>query len=417
MTVVAPLMPEDRDPSYGWIMVATVFALTALSFGGLGAVGVFLKPLIAEFGWGRGETAFGYTAVSVSSAALGLIWGFVADKFGSRRLAFMAIVAMTLSMWLLSRVETLWQFYLAYAVFGGFGFSALGGPLIANVGFWFRKNPGLAIGVTAAGGALGQALFPFIASLIISAYDWQTAYLVMAVLYLILGLPLCLLVRESPRRLAALRSGKMDDDDSPPFPVPPVKVIAGISFAVIFCCICMAVPIVHVVALVSDRGVAPELAASVLLVLMGAGVFGRILGGKLTDMIGALPTYMIASVSQAILAFWFPHVTSLTGIYILAAIFGVAYSGVMASFVICIRMMVPAGMSARGMGFGTSFGMIGMGLGGFIGGALFDMTGAYIWSFTIAGLAGLFNFSILVLYFFYIRQQSQGGPGAVAAPA
>jgi len=406
---------DDKDPTYGWVMVATVFSLTALSFGGLGTVGIFLKPLVTEFGWLRADAAFGYTALSIASAALGVVWGFVADKIGSRQLAFMAVIAMAVSMAMLSQISSLWHYYLAYMIFGAFGFSALGGPLIANVGFWFRRNPGLAMGVTAAGGALGQAIFPFIARLVITAYDWQTAYMVMAVMYLVVGLPICFLVRESPLRLEAISKPASARDDAQFFPVHPTIVISVICFAVIFCCICMAVPIVHVVAMVSDTGVKPDVAASVLLVLMMAGIMGRIFSGKLADMIGVLPTFMIASVSQAVLAMSFPHLTSLWSIYLVAAAFGVVYSGVMASIIISVRMMVPPRMSARGMGFCTSFGMIGMGLGSFIGGYFFDQTGNYETSFTVAGIAGLFNFFILFVFYLFVRRKHHG-PDALAVP-
>lgn len=115
---------------------------------------------------------------------------------------------------------------------------------------------------------------------------------------------------------------------------------------------------------------------------------------------------MIAAFSQACFAFMFPHITSLIGLYALAALFGLAYSGVMTSFMVCIRMMVPAGIAARGLGFVSSFGMLGMGLGGFIGGALFDMTSDYVWSFTVAGLAGLFNFIVLCLFRLRIQRRT-----------
>lgn len=402
MTDEAARPGELHDPAYGWVMVVVVFSLSVLAFGGLGSVGVFLKPLAAEFGWGRGETAFGYMAASIGAAIMAPFWGYLADKYGSRRLAFIGVGAITLSMWLQSNTESLWQFYASYLLFGSLGLSALGAPLIANVGFWFRRNPGLAIGLTTAGGALGQAIIPFSARLLISSYDWQTAYFAMAGLFLVVGLPLCFLVRESPWRLAQL--GKRTTKQTPhDFALPPVEVISWICLAVLFCCLCMAVPLVHVVAMVSDRGIPPETAASVFMVLMIAGIFGRVFGGKACDLIGALPTYMIAAISQACLAFLFPHIASLTGLYVLAVLYGVSYSGVMSSFMVCIRMMVPPGVAARGTGFVSSFGMLGMGIGGYVGGVLFDVTGDYVWSYTAAGLAGFVNFAILCTFLLRIR--------------
>ena len=58
MTDTNPI-EQPRDPAYGWVMVFVVFLLSALAFGALGSISVFLKPLVAEFGWSRGQTSFG----------------------------------------------------------------------------------------------------------------------------------------------------------------------------------------------------------------------------------------------------------------------------------------------------------------------------------------------------------------------
>ena len=87
----------------------------------------------------------------------------------------------------------------------------------------------------------------------------------------------------------------------------------------------MSVPIVHLVPLLTDAEFTIEFATSVLMVLMFCGAFGRILGGKLGDMIGALPAYMIMSLGQTVSVIWFPYVTNPIGLYLLAAFFGFTY--------------------------------------------------------------------------------------------
>ena len=146
-------LDSGRDPSYGWVMVAAVFVLTTLSFGAFASISVFLKPLALEFGWTRGETAFGYTATSFASALFGIFWGIIADRFGTRWFGVVAAFAMAASLLLLSRQTSLYHFYGLYFFFGAFGSAMVTAPLVANVGFWFRRNPGLALGITAAGGA------------------------------------------------------------------------------------------------------------------------------------------------------------------------------------------------------------------------------------------------------------------------
>ena len=91
---------SDRDPAYAWVMVACVFILSALSFGSLASISVFLKPLSLEFGWTRGQTSFGYTVISFSSAVFGVFWGYIADKYGTRWFGIVAAITMSLSLFL-----------------------------------------------------------------------------------------------------------------------------------------------------------------------------------------------------------------------------------------------------------------------------------------------------------------------------
>ena len=386
---------SDKDSSYAWVMVACVFILSALSFGTLASISVFLKPLALEFGWSRGQTSFGYTAISFASAFFGVFWGYIADKYGTRWFGIIGAIMMSFSLFLLSKQTSIYHFYGFYFLFGAFGNAVVTSPLFANVGFWFRNNPGLALGITAAGGAVGQGIIPFICGKIIESNSWQEAYFFMAIIYLIIAFPVALFIRESPWREQARTSLEQEQRD---VPLSEKEVIFWICSAVIFCCICMSVPIVHLVPLLTDINFSLEFATSVLMVLMFCGAFGRVLGGKLGDMIGALPAYIIMSLGQTISVIWFPYMTNPIGFYLLAAFFGFTYSGVMSSILVCTRMMVSAKFSGRAMSLGSFFGWIGMGLGGFFGGYFFDLFGDYYWSFAFASIMGSINLIILLRF-------------------
>ena len=382
-------------------MVASVFTLSALSFGTLGSVSVFLKPLVLEFGWTRAEASLGYTVISFSSAIFGILWGQLADRYGSRYFGFMASVAMSACLILLSEQSSLIQFYSLYFVFGALGNAMLGAPLYANVGYWFKQNPGLALGITAAGGAFGQGIVPMGAALLIENYGWQSAYLILGISYFLIGFPLAFLIKEPPaRRNFETQQTTVDDH----FPLRERETIIWVSCAITFCCLCMSVPIVHLVPLLTDKGFTNESASSVLMVLMFSGIFGRILGGKLGDMYGALPGYMMMSFGQTISVFWFPFLDSILAVYALAIFFGFTYSGVMSAILVCARTMVPPSYAARMMSITAFFGWGGMGMGGFVGGYLFDLQGNYFWSFYFATMVGITNLGILGLLALRIRQ-------------
>ena len=391
-----------RDPIYGWVMVISVFTLTALSFGTMGSISVFLKPLSNEFGWTRGNTAFGYTVASLGSAFFGIIWGYVADKYGTRLFGFFATFFMVSCLFFLGKQNSILHFYVLYFCFGAFGNAVVGSPLYANVGFWFKKNPGLALGITAAGGAAGQGIIPLLSTNLIQAYGWQVAYMYLSYIYLFIMAPFSFLIKESPRRKKARIA---IEDEFRDFPLSEKEVITWISCAVVFCCICMSVPIVHLIPLLTDASFSEDFAASVFLVLMIFGIVGRIISGKLGDMIGALPTYILMSIGQTISVLGFPYIDFKVGLFVLAAAFGFTYSGVMSAILVCARMMVSAKLAGRAMALGSFFGWVGMGLGGYFGGLLFDIKGDYTWSYQFASAMGSIN--IFILWQFHKRIKKQ----------
>ena len=399
---------QSRDINYGWVMVFVVFVLSGLAFGSLASISVFLKPVSLEFGWSRGQTSFAYTLASFASAAFGVMWGQLADKYGTKWFGTIGAICMSLTLVSLSSLDSIIQFYILYFLFGAFGCALLFSPLYANVGFWFRENPGLALGIAASGGAIGQAFIPHISGVLIESGGWEDAYIKLAIIYIIIAFPVSLLIKESPWRITARTE---DESESRDFPLSEKEVVAWISFAVIFCCVCMSVPIMHLVPLLTDAGFTLEFATSVLMVLMICGAFGRIFGGILGDRIGALPGYILMSLGQTVFVVWFPHLSSPAGIYLLAAFFGFTYSGVMSSILVCTRMMVSAKYGARAMSLTSFFGWIGMGLGGFLGGYFFDVYGDYAWAFTFAGIMGLINLVILSQFWLRIRNAKKGLEG------
>lgn len=398
MTDQSALPPEPR---YGWAMVALAPLYLGFGIGSLGAISVFLKPLSAEFGWLRGETTFAYMAGMAAIGAGGLLMGYLADRYTTRRIVLLGTLVMGCGFFLMARQTALWEFILLYMLTMGVGGAALFTPLLANLGGWFNRNKGLAMGTATAGQALGQGLIPYGASLLIAAFGWRLAYNSMGIAVLAVLFPLAWLIRNPPATAGARTEGAGGEVAEKTFLVPPRISLSIVSVAVIFCCITMATPLVHVVALASDRGLPAESAARVLLVMMICGFFGRIAFGKLSDRLGPLTAYIVASAWQTLLVFWFARLETPLEFYGLAMIFGFGYSGVMTCLILCAQAFSPA---ERG-GFATAvmalFGFFGMGLGGIQGGYFFDMTGDYTLSFAIAAVAGLVNLSILgslVLY-------------------
>lgn len=398
---------HDVESRFGWVMVVFGFLFLSVLFGALASISVFLKPLAAEFSWSRGDTAFAYTAGAIAIGVGGIIMGWVSDRFSTRPVIIFGSIALGLSLVLLSRVQSLWQFYLFYCFLGGFGFSAINIPIISNVGRWFTRNKGLALGIVTAGGAFGQAVIPYLARYLMNFSGWRGSYLIMAGIFPALLLPMAFLIRNPPPLSDGTDKTPGGDIDNfkTDFPIKPALGVAWLSTAIVFCCITMSTLMIHVVALVSDRGIEAQSAAGVLSMVMFAGLAGRIMMGKVADYIGGLRAYMLSSFGQTVMVFWFTQVNSLPEFYVIAVLFGLGFSGVMTSILVCVREMTPPEVGGLSLGIVTFFGWVGMGLGSYQGGLFFDLTGDYVVPYANAAISGIINLGILASLFFYINRR------------
>jgi MFS family permease len=403
MTSVSSTVADKR---FGWVLVLVTFVLTALCFGGFGLVTVLIKPLGQELGWQRSEIAAAYTIATISTALAGVAFGRISDVYGVRALSALGALTMAACLLLLSRITALWQLYLLYAVFGALGHGAISVPLTAAVSNWFKVSRGLAVGIAMSGSAVGLGIVPLIASTVMADTGWRDAWLYLGLAYLVVGVPLALLVRNPPQTetLAHQASANRSPEQTPP--VSPGEALAWTCTAVIFCCICMAIPMIHVPALVGDLGLDVERSASVLTVIMLSGAVGRLIFGRITDRVGPLSSYILASFGQTALVFWFVQAPSLASLYPVAVVFGLCFGGVMTGFLLTIRSLVPTRIAGTAMALVYLFGWIGMGLGGYFGGLFFDWTGTYVTSFALAAAAGAVNIAILIALFVRLQHAS-----------
>ena len=390
---------HTREQPYGWVIVAVATTCLALGFGANIVVSVFIKPFEAEFGWPRADISLAYSVLTVGAAIGGIVWGGLSDRIGAKRIGFFGAVVLSISLMALRWQNDLWQLYLIHFLLGAFGFACLFTPMVAITGLWFSDRKGLAIGIVTAGGAIGQGVVPFFVRLMITDFGWRDAALYLGISYLVILLPLLTLLRPPPVMAAASGSTGQSDDNL--WGVPHRITIPWLAFAGIFCCICMAAPLVHLVPLSTDLGFDPQIAASLLLTLMVAGVFGRLFFGWLADRIGGLLAYFCASLAQTSTVFWFTQTNDLFLLYAVSILFGFGFAGVMTCLLICAREAAPLRMTALGMALVSTTAWLGMGIGGYQAGYFYDVNGNYAWSFGNAAIAGMVNLVIVALLIWY----------------
>lgn len=396
------------ESRYAWLLVIVASVLMGMGAGALISISTFLKPISADFGWLRGETSLAYMAGAIAMGFGGIAMGYVSDRYSTRPVVAVGILCLGGSLLLLATQSALWQFYLYYCILGGFGSSALDAPLLANVGNWFHRNKGLALGLALAVRALGQGFIPFTGGLLIASYGWRDAYTVLGIVCIVGMLPLTLIIRTPPGLREAKEASRKasTSEQQAAYLVPPKLIVAWLSGAALFCCICMGTAMVHAVAIAEDAGIGTKEAAGVILLIYVSGFFGRIAFGKLSDHIGGIRSYWLASFGQTVLIYWFTQMQSLTGFYMHAIIFGFFMSGVMTGLIVSVRELIPVHMRGTSNGIVMLFAWIGMGLGGYQAGFFFDWSGAYIISYANAVVMGMVNVGIVGALYFFVRNRT-----------
>src|SRR2546422_22966 len=387
-----------RRVFYGWIVVAASAAIVCIGMGCLFALGVFLVPIERAMGWSRGAIS---TVALLNWIAMGLgsfFWGALSDRIGGRGVAVGGGFLLGLGLVLASQAQALWQFSLSFGFLVGFAAGAFYAPLTATTTRWFTARRGLAVAPVSAGVGLGILIVAPLARGLTSAWDWRVAMLVLGDLAWLVIVPVALLLREPA-------TGAVASDDAEPgaqrdyttrevLAAPQFWAIALTHFA---CCAAHSGPIFHMVTHATDQGVAAMAAATVFGVSGLASIVGRIGGGLLADRFGAKPTLIAGLAVQAAMIFGYLFARDLGSFGALALVFGTAYGGGLAPHPRLTREYF--GEKVMGSAYGAVFlgSTLGMGLGSFAGGVIYDRLGSYVWlflaSFAIGAMAFVLAFT------------------------
>ena len=383
-------IPQAR---YRWVIVIASALILAISMGAIvNGMSAFIVPMQMQFGWPRGQIALINFAGIMGLAFGGLFMGPLADRKGTRPVVMFGVTVLGLCYLAAAFMTALWQFYLLFFIAGFFGAAAIFPPVMAAVGNWFFVGAGMAIGIASAGQAMGQGGVPFVSSFLIKAIGISGAIWVTGVFMLVTLLPLSLLLRQPPSADDAQRKASAAEEETL---VPTNTVIITMSAAIILCCTCMSTPLMHLVPLIQDCGFAAEQAGSVIFVMLLVAIAGRLAFGKLADMIGAVPAYMTATAWMTALVFGFIYIDNISMFYVYGIIYGFGYAGVMTGVLVSLRMLTPPSRRAQALGIVTMFGWFGHAIGGYQGGALYDLTGNYTAAYAVAAIAGVLNLIIV----------------------
>ena len=379
-------------PFYGWVVLGAAFAIIALSIGTLFTLGVFLKPIEESMGWSRSSIgAVGLLNWLVMGLG-GVVAGYLSDRFGTRVVVLVGGALLGLGLVLSSQVSEAWQLYVTFGVLVGAGVSAFYVPLTVLAIRWFDDRRGMAAAIVSAGNGLGIMALSPLSRWLINELDWRIAFVVLGDLAWLIVIPCALLLKPSPT--AAPAPGWASGRAGVAAPVGQILVswpIWAIALTHFACCAAHSGPIFHLVSHAIDQGVGSMAAASILGVSGLSSIVGRVGSGIVADRLGVKRTLIVMLAAQAVLIPLYLAATSEGSLWGLSLVFGVAYGGVMPLYAVITREYFGEAIMGTAYGWVFFISCIGMGLGSFAGGAIYDALGSYqglfVGSFAVGAMA------------------------------
>jgi MFS family permease len=389
--------PSLQDSPYACLRLAAALALMTIGGVGMYAMAVALAPIQAEFGVDRAAATLPYTLTMVGFGLGGIVMGRLADRFGVFVPVLIGGSSLGAGFLLAGLAPNLGSFAAAHGLLIGLGCSGTFAPLVADISLWFTRYRGIAVAVCASGNYLAGAVWPPVLQHFFDASGWRSTYTGVGLFALCAVLPLALVLRRrTPLPGVSEDSHEARTRHARPLGVSPNRLTALLCVAGVACCVAMAMPQVHIVAYCSDLGYGAVRGSEMLAVMLASGVVSRLAFGWISDRIGGVRTLLAGSVLQGVALFMFLPFDGLVSLYVVAALFGLFQGGLVPAYAIIIREYFAPREAGLRVGIVIMATLFGMALGGWMSGAIFDLTGSYRAAFFNSIAFNLANLGIVL---------------------
>ncbi len=401
------------DSTYAWTRLWLGLLLATIGGVGMWTSVVALPVVQAEFGVARADASLAYTMTMFGFGAGTIVLGRMTDRFGIIPPVLVGILCLVLGYSAAASAHTLWLYSVAHGLLVGFGSSATFSPMLADMSHWFARRRGMAVAIIASGNYLAGTLWPPVVQHFIETSGWRPTFFGIASFCAVTMLPLLLAFRRrAPEQDAAVASANDAAARSRPLGMTPAVLQSLLVVAGVCCCVAMSMPQVHLVAYCGDLGYGAARGAQMLSLLLGCGIVSRLVFGWISDRIGGLRTLLIGSGMQCFALLLFLPFDGLSSLFVISALFGLFQGGIVPSYAMIIREYFSPREAGARIGVVLTATMMGMALGGWMSGVIFDLTGSYRMAFLNGVAWNLVNMAIALAL---LVRSTRAGPKAIAA--
>ncbi len=399
-------MPDPTDSRAAWLRLAAAVALSTIGGVGMWSVVVALPAIQADFGVARADASLPFTMVMIGFAGGGIFMGRLADRFGIAVPLTIGTVALSAGYLAAGWASSLWQVALAHGLLIGVGCSASFGPIMADISHWFVRRRGIAVAIAASGNYLAGTIWPPLVQHFITTSGWRATHIGIGLFCLVTMLPLVFALRRRIESHHSDAAGAAAARRQAEVPFSPLTLQVLLCIAGVACCVAMSMPQVHIVAYCGDLGYGVARGAEMLSLMLGFGIISRISSGFIADRIGGVRTLLLGSVLQGAALFLYLWFDGLISLYVISALFGLFQGGIVPSYAIIVREYFSPREAGTRVGLVLMATLLGMALGGWLSGLIFDLTGSYQAAFLNGIGWNLVNVSIMT----WLLQRSRRRP-------
>ncbi len=420
MTTAPAAVAAPTESPYAWARLIASLLLMTIGGSGMYAVTVVLPRLQQEFGVARADASLPYTLTLIGFGVGGVLMGKLADRFGVIAPVLLGTLGLSVGFVVAGMAGSIGEFAVLQGVLiGALGTSATFAPLVADTALWFTRRRGIALAICMSGNYVAGAVWPPIVQHFIETSGWRSTYIGIGVFCLVTMLPLALVLRRRPPALAAAPvstpsggAARPQLAGERPLGMAPAVLQGLLSVAAVACCVAMSMPQVHIVAYCGDLGFGAARGAQMLSLMLGMGIVSRLVSGWISDHIGGLRTLLLGSILQGVALLAFLVSDAMAQLFIVSAMFGLFQGGIVPSYALIVREYFTPQQAGARVGTVLMASLFGMALGGWMSGAIFDVTGSYRAAF-LNGIAwNLLNVSIVLWLLWRVRRLTRPPPHA-----